>query len=107
MGTIEHVTANSLKEILETEKKPIILDAWASWCGPCKSIEPYFEELNKEFGSRMRFMKINMDEESEIAPLYNISSLPTFIIFKEGKPESSLIGANRAKLKALIEETLK
>ncbi len=107
MGKVQNVTKQEFEEILKEENKPIIVDTWAPWCGPCKSIEPYFEQLFEKYREKMRFLRMNMDEESSFAQKYMIASLPTFIVFKEGKPFNSLIGANRPKLLKLIEETLK
>lgn len=107
MGKVPNVTNKEFEEILQTETRPIIVDTWAPWCGPCKSIEPFFEQLSEKHGEKMRFLRMNMDEESGFAQKYMVTSLPTFVVFKEGKPYSSLIGANRPKLNKLVEETIK
>ncbi|MCG3215796.1 MAG: thioredoxin [Candidatus Heimdallarchaeota archaeon] len=107
MGKVPNVSKDEFDEILKAETMPIIVDTWAPWCGPCRSIEPYFEQLFEKYKERMRFLRMNMDQESAFAQKYMIASLPTFIVFKEGKPFNSLIGANRPKLLKLIEETLK
>lgn len=107
MGNVSNITTDEFNEILKNESKLIIVDTWAPWCGPCKSIEPLFEQLAEKHSQNMRFVRMNMDEEYTFAQKYMVQSLPTFIIFKEGKPYSSLIGANRGKLSKLIEETIK
>ncbi len=107
MGNVSNITTDEFNEILKNESKLIIVDTWAPWCGPCKSIEPLFEQLAEKHSQNMRFVRMNMDEEYTFAQRYMVQSLPTFIIFKEGKPYSSLIGANRGKLSKLIEETIK
>ncbi|MHA1550871.1 MAG: thioredoxin [Candidatus Heimdallarchaeaceae archaeon] len=107
MGKVPNITNEEFNEILKSESRPIIVDTWAPWCGPCKSIEPLFEQLSEKHGQSMRFVRMNMDEEFTFAQKYMVASLPTFIIFKEGKPYSSLIGANRGKLSKFIEETIK
>ncbi len=106
MQKVENVTAKQLEEIIASDTRPVIIDAWAPWCGPCKSIEPYFKQLNEEFGNQMRFVKVNVEDDPTIAQKYMITSLPTFVIIKNGEPYSNLIGANRKKLKQLIEDTL-
>jgi thioredoxin 1 len=107
MGKVPDVTFEEFEEILMTEKRPIIVDTWAPWCGPCKGIEPYFEQLFAQYESKIRFLRMNMDTESVFAQKHMISSLPTFVVFKDGKPYNSLIGAKRDKLKALVESTAK
>ncbi len=107
MGKVPDVTFDEFENILQLETKPIIVDTWAPWCGPCKGIEPYFEQLSEQFADKIRFVRMNMDTESAFAQKHMISSLPTFVVFKDGKPYNSLIGAKRDKLKALIEKTAK
>ena len=107
MGKVPDVTFEEFEEILSTETKPIIVDTWAPWCGPCKGIEPFFEKLSEQYGSKIRFVRMNMDTESVFAQRYMVSNLPTFVVFKNGEPDESLIGARRDKLKALVEKTAK
>ena len=107
MGKVPNVTYEEFNDILKNEKKPIIVDTWAPWCGPCRSIEPYFEQLFEKHKDQMRFLRMNMDEEPVFANKYMIASLPTFIVFKDGEPFNSLIGNRRDKLLKLVEETLK
>ena len=106
MGKLPSVTYVEFIEILNSETKFIIVDCWAPWCGPCRSIEPYYEQLSVEYNDRMRFIRMNMDEDPIFAQKYMISSLPTFVVFKEKKPYSNLIGADRKKLKKLIDVVL-
>ena len=106
MGKLPSVTYAEFNEILNSETKFIIVDCWAPWCGPCRSIEPYYEQLSVEYNDRMRFIRMNMDEDPIFAQKYMISSLPTFVVFKEKKPYSNLIGADRKKLKKLIDVVL-
>jgi len=70
MGKVQNVTYIEFKDILENEKKPIIVDTWAPWCGPCKSIEPYFELLFEKYKNQMRFLRMNgVDPVSMLATL--------------------------------------
>ncbi|MCE7742108.1 MAG: thioredoxin [Candidatus Heimdallarchaeota archaeon] len=107
MGKIPDITFEEFEEILQTETKPIVVDTWAPWCGPCKGIEPYFEQLSEKYANQLRFVRMNMDTESAFAQKHMISSLPTFVVFKDGKPFNSLIGAKRDKLKSLVEKAAK
>ncbi|MHA1197916.1 MAG: thioredoxin [Candidatus Heimdallarchaeaceae archaeon] len=107
MGKVPDVTFEEFEDILQAETKPIIVDTWAPWCGPCKGIEPFFEMLSEQYANKIRFVRMNMDTESAFAQKHMIASLPTFVVFKDGKPFNSLIGAKRDKLKSLIEKTAK
>ena len=107
MGKVPNVTKEEFDQILQSETKPIIVDTWAPWCGPCRSIEPLYVQLSEKYSNVIRFLRMNMDEEPEFALKYMVSSLPTFVVFKEGKPFNSLIGSNRDKLKKLVEATTK
>ena len=107
MGKVPNVTNDQFEEILKSETKPIIVNTWAPWCGPCRSIEPFFELLFEKHANSIRFLRMNMDQESIFAQKYMVSSLPTFVVFKDGKPFNSLIGAKRDKLKDLVEKTAK
>ncbi|MHA1399415.1 MAG: thioredoxin [Candidatus Heimdallarchaeaceae archaeon] len=103
---VEEVNTEQFDAILASESRFVIIDTWAPWCGPCKSISPYFEVLSDKYSDKMRFLSINIDKEPEIAQRYMITNLPTFIIFKNGEPHNSLPGASRKKLLKFIEETL-
>ena len=74
-------------------KKPVIVDFWAEWCGPCRMSTPIFEELSKEFAGSMEFAKVNVDECSDTATRFNIFSIPTFLIFKNGEQVGEIHGA--------------
>lgn len=81
------ITLTSQNFDLEVIKstKPVIVDVYASWCGPCKMMGPIFEGLSKELSSKYAFGKLNIDEEREIAVKYNISSIPAFLFIKNGQ----------------------
>ncbi|KAF8079232.1 putative TRX2-thioredoxin II [Lyophyllum atratum] len=103
-------TIKSYKEFMTVieGKKPIVVDFWATWCGPCKVISPVFERLsdlpeNKEIG----FYKVDVDEQQEVALEAKIRAMPTFIYFKDGDKKLEVVGANPAALEALIVEARK
>ncbi len=82
---------NFEKEVLKSEK-PMLVDFYADWCGPCNAMAPVIEELATELDGKAKVGKINVDENSDIAVEYNVMSIPTLIIFKNGKEEKRLVG---------------
>ncbi len=93
---------NFEQEVLKCEL-PVVLDFWASWCGPCKMFAPTFEEAANELAGKAVFGKINVDEQKELATKYKIMSIPTIITFKNGEMADKKVGAlSVAGLKELI-----
>ena len=84
-------TENFEKEVLKSEK-PVLVDFYADWCGPCNAMAPVIEELATELDGKAKVGKINVDENSDIAVEYNVMSIPTLIVFKNGKEEKRLVG---------------
>ena len=72
---------------------PLLVDFWAVWCGPCRVMEPVVDKLAEKYSERMVFGKLNVDEEPDLATRYDVFSIPTFMIFKSGKPLDTIIGA--------------
>lgn len=89
---VMHVTKSEFeKEVLKSEV-PVLVDFWATWCGPCRALGPILEEVEKEVSPSVKVVKINVDEESELASEFRIMSIPTLILFKDGKPEKKSVG---------------
>ena len=82
---------NFEKEVLQSEI-PVLVDFWASWCMPCKMMTPIIEQIEKELEGKVKVCKINIDDESELATKYGIMSIPTFLVFKDGKVVNSTVG---------------
>lgn len=96
---------NFKEEVLESDK-PVLVDFWATWCGPCRQIAPVIDELSEEFEGVAKVGKVDVDDNQETAMQYNVRSIPTLLFFKEGEVVEQMIGAApkkklREKLKSL------
>jgi thioredoxin len=87
-----HITADNHEEIIKKSTKPIIIDAYATWCGPCVQMNPIFEELEKELGDSIAFAKLNVDDARELAIQYGVTSVPTFLFIKNGEVKAKETG---------------
>jgi len=105
-GKIQEVTdANFQAEVIESEK-PVLVDFWAPWCGPCRMVAPVLEEIAEERDD-LRIVKLNVDENQQTAAAFQILSIPTMILFKAGKPVKAIVGAYpKARLKEELEPAL-
>ena len=97
------VTESSFEqEVLESEK-PVIVDFWAEWCGPCHAVSPILERIVDERADDLRLVKVNIDEEPALAQRYGVVSIPTIVLFKDGEPAAAAVGAQP---KGAIERSL-
>jgi len=104
---IELGTGNFEKEVNNSET-PVIVDFWAEWCGACVMMAPVFEELSHEYRGKLKFAKLNMQHEPELASAFGIRSIPTLIVFRNGNPVGSIVGSGpKSMMKAKIDEILK
>jgi thioredoxin 1 len=93
-------------EVLKNDK-PVLIDFWAPWCGPCKAIGPVVEELAEQLKDSVKFMKLNVDENKKVALDYGVRSIPTIILFKEGKVLDTLIGlVPKQRLEDFVKKSL-
>ena len=104
MGVINLKDSDFDDEVIKS-KMPVIVDFFADWCGPCKSMAPIFDELSDKFENKIKFFKVNVDESQEIAQQYGVMSIPTLIIFKKGQVIKSLVGLQDSEsITALLKE---
>ena len=92
MSDIVFTDASFKQEVLE-DKGAVVVDFWAPWCGPCRTVGPIIDELAKEFAGKVIIGKINVDENSQIAGEYGVMSIPSVIFFKNGQPIRTMVGA--------------
>lgn len=92
MKPMEVTDSNFQNEVLKSDK-PVLLDFWAEWCGPCKMISPIVEELAKEYDGKLKVGKVDVDSNQQTSMQYGIRSIPTLLIFKGGKVVDQLVGA--------------
>ena len=93
MGATKVVTDETFEtEVLKSDK-PVIVDYWAEWCGPCRMIAPALEEISKSLGDKVKIVKLNVDENPGVAAKYGIMSIPTLMMFKNGELASRQVGA--------------
>ena len=106
MATNKTNDQNFKTDVLDA-KQPVLVDFWAEWCGPCKAIAPSLEELSEEMASKLKIVKINVDENPSISQIYSIRSIPALMIFKDGEKISEKMGAlPKSALQSWVNETI-
>jgi thioredoxin 1 len=101
---IKYVTDASFEQDVLKSDKPVLLDFWAEWCGPCKMIGPILEELSGEYGDKIQIAKMNVDENRDVPAKYGIRGIPTLMLFKDGKVAATKVGAlSKAQLTAFLD----
>ena len=105
---IEHINSKQVfEEKVLKSKHPVLVDFWAPWCGPCRMVGPIIEELANEYSGKVMFAKVNTDENSDLSMDYNIMSIPTLILFKDGKSVDKIIGAlPKEELKSFLDKNI-
>ena len=104
---IVHVSDDSFEQEVLQSDKPVLLDYWAEWCSPCKSIAPVLEEVADEYSEKMTVAKLNVDDNPATPPKYGIRGIPTLMLFKNGAVEATKVGAvSKAQLTVFLDENL-
>ena len=101
---IHHVTDDTFEpEVLQADK-PVLVDYWAEWCGPCKMIAPILDEVSKDYDGRLKIAKMNVDENREVPAKFGIRGIPTLMLFKDGQLAATKVGAlSKAQLTAFLD----
>jgi thioredoxin 1 len=101
------VTDATFEETIKNSGTPVLVDFWAPWCGPCRMVAPILDEIGKEQAGKLTIAKLNVDENPRTAAAFGIRSIPTMMLFKDGKPVQTLIGAlPKSAILAKIEPSL-
>jgi thioredoxin 1 len=106
MNALAATDSNFEAEVLKSDK-PVLIDFWAPWCGPCKAIGPLVEELAGEYEGRLKVMKVNVDDSPKTSTAYGVRSIPTLILFKDGQVLDTLVGlVAKEKLEEFVKKGL-
>ncbi len=104
---IKVVSDASFEKDVVNSSKPVLVDFWAEWCGPCKALSPILDEIANEYDGRITIAKINVDENKRIPPKYGIRGIPTMLLFKDGIVEATKVGVlSKANLSAFLDSNI-
>ena len=104
---IVHISDESFEEEVLQSERPVLIDYWAEWCGPCKMIAPVLDEIATEYSDRLKVVKLNIDDNPQTPPKYGIRGIPTLMVFKNGQVEGTKVGAvSKAQLTAFLDDSL-
>ena len=107
MGKTIAIDESNFEQLVLQSKIPVLVDFWATWCGPCRMVAPVVEELAEEYSGRVSFGKVDVDQNSRVASQYGIMSIPSLLIFKDGKPVSNIVGFRpKDQLKKNLDDVL-
>lgn len=107
MSAVNAVTDDNFEANVLQADKPVLVDFWAEWCGPCKMISPILDEAASDYGERLNIVKINVDDNTEIPQKYGVRGIPTLLLFKNGNLEDTHVGAlSKSQLSAFLDKHL-
>jgi thioredoxin 1 len=106
-GTLEHLNDDNFEDEVLKADKPVLVDCWAPWCGPCVALSPIVEELAREYENRVKVVKLNVDDSRNTAAKFGIRGIPTLLLFKAGKLEDTMVGlVSKERLEDFIKKVL-
>ncbi|MDO8491958.1 MAG: thioredoxin [Dehalococcoidia bacterium] len=107
MSKPETVDDKNFDSVVISAKTPVLVDFWATWCSPCRMVAPIVDELAEEYTGKVSFAKVNVDENRKLSEKYEIRSIPTLLVFKDGKPVKQIVGLrSKGDLKKALDEAL-
>jgi thioredoxin 1 len=105
---ILHITDESFESEVIKSDKPVLVDYWAEWCGPCRMIAPILDEIAGDYANRIKICKLNVDENQNTPPKYGIRGIPTLMLFRNGNVEATKVGAlSKSQLIAFLDSSLR
>ena len=96
-GAVQEVSSQDFDQVVSTSTVPVVVDFWAPWCGPCRMVGPVLEKLAADYAGKVSVVKVNVDENQELAARFSVMSIPTVILFEGGQIKTQLIGARSQK----------
>jgi thioredoxin 1 len=106
-ATVKHVTDATFEADVLKSDRPVLVDYWAEWCGPCKMIAPILDDVSRDYGDRLQVAKMNVDENQQVPAQFGIRGIPTLMIFSGGNAEATKVGAvSKTQLAAFIDSNI-
>jgi thioredoxin 1 len=104
---MKEIMDNNFNEEVSANNVPVVVDFWAPWCGPCKMLGPVLEELDREYDGKVKFVKINVDNNPVVSQKFRVTSIPTVMVFKNGETVDTMVGFRpKASVKELVDKHL-
>lgn len=104
---VDSIDADNFESKVLKSEKPVLVDFWAEWCGPCRALAPILEEISGEVGDKADIVKVNVDENQDLAQQYGIRGIPTLIFFKNGQAQKTLVGnQSKDEIQASLKEIM-
>ena len=101
------ITDSNYNELVQNSDKPVMIDFWAEWCGPCRMVGPIVEEMSGDYAGKAVIGKVNVDENPQVAQTYGVESIPTLMLFQNGEPKQRFVGGQpKSRLQGALDELI-